>query len=175
MPPRPSTPVGELVIRRATVDDARAIARVQRQSWRETYTGKLPDAVVRGRPLAARAAALRRLIAGETSRGIQPVWVAEVTGDVVGFAWAGPSRDADRAGRLELFTIYVLRAHQGTGAGQGLLEAAIGSADASLWMLEDNPRARRFYERNGFVADGTCKDDDRLGGAREIRMVRGER
>jgi GNAT superfamily N-acetyltransferase len=162
----------DLVIRRATVSDARAIAHVQALSWRETYTGKLPDDVVRGRPLTARAAGLRRLIAGETSRGSQPVWVAERDGEVIGFAWAGPSRDADRRGALELFTIYVLRRHHGIGAGQGLLDAAIGSANASLWMLEDNPRARAFYERNGFVADGASKDDDRLGGAHEIRLVR---
>lgn len=164
--------MSEVTVRRATVDDALAIAHVHAQSWRETYTGRLPDAVVEGRPVADRAAALRRLIAGESSRGVQPVWVAERDGRVVGFAWAGPSRDEDHRDDLELFTLYVLEEHHGTGAGQALLDAAIGSSPASLWVLEDNPRARAFYARNGFVPDGRSKDDERLGGAHEIRMVR---
>lgn len=171
--PEPDVAPGpESVVRLATVDDAEAIARVHVRSWRETYTGKLPDAVIEGRPVAQRAAALRRLIAGESARGPQKVWVAERGGEVVGFAWAGASVDPDRRGGTELFTIYVLRAHHGGGAGQRLLDAALGDAPASLWVLEDNPRARAFYERNGFVADGTAKDDERLGGAHEIRMVR---
>jgi GNAT superfamily N-acetyltransferase len=162
----------EVVVRKATVDDALAIAQVHVQTWRETYTGKLADHVIEGRPVPERAAALRRLIAGESRRGPQTLWVA-VHGDaVVGFAWAGECHDPDRAGQTELYAINLLRAHHGGGAGQLLLDAAIGSAPASLWMLEDNPRARAFYERNGFVADGTSKDDERLGGAHEIRMVR---
>ncbi len=42
-----------------------------------------------------------------------------------------------------------------TGAGQLLLDAAIGAGDAYLWMMDDNPRAEAFYLRNGFVRDGS--------------------
>jgi ribosomal protein S18 acetylase RimI-like enzyme len=31
---------------------------------------------------------------------------------------------------------------------------AEGFATAVLWVLEDNPRARRFYERHGWAASG---------------------
>jgi RimJ/RimL family protein N-acetyltransferase len=37
------------------------------------------------------------------------------------------------------------------------------SGDAVLWVLEDNPRARRFYEREGWALDGERKEDEYLG------------
>ncbi len=33
--------------------------------------------------------------------------------------------------------------------------AAGGSTSARLWVLEDNARARRFYERRGWRRDGS--------------------
>ena len=51
--------------------------------------------------------------------------------------------------------------------GHGLASAAIetvlhamdrrGSTVASLWCLEENHRARRFYERHGWRLDGTSR------------------
>jgi RimJ/RimL family protein N-acetyltransferase len=38
-----------------------------------------------------------------------------------------------------------------------------GYGEAVLWVLEDNPRARRFYERTGWSLDGGVKDDSHLG------------
>ncbi|WP_019181450.1 GNAT family N-acetyltransferase [Microbacterium yannicii] len=165
--------MSDVTVRIATTDDALAIARVHLQTWRETYTGKLADDVIEGRPIPERAAALVRLLSGESPFGPQTLWVAEREGTIVGFAWAGDCRDEDRTGQAELYAINVLRAHHGSGAGQRLLDASVGDDAASLWVLEDNPRARAFYERNRFVADGATKDDERLGGAHEIRMVRG--
>ena len=45
-------------------------------------------------------------------------------------------------GRL-WFQLYVLRAAHGTGLGAALQEAAIGSADAYLWIMDGNARAER--------------------------------
>ena len=35
--------------------------------------------------------------------------------------------------------------------------------EATLWVLEENPRARRFYERAGWRTDGERKADERWG------------
>jgi hypothetical protein len=56
--------------------------------------------------------------------------------------------------------------------GQRLLDAVIGDRAAFLWVFRDNPRARAFYRRNGFVADGAEQVEDFFGGPVEIRMVR---
>jgi GNAT superfamily N-acetyltransferase len=59
-----------------------------------------------------------------------------------------------------VYAIYVDPEHWSTGAGRALMTAALDYLTASgprpvrLWALDGNERARRFYERCGFVADG---------------------
>ena len=72
---------------------------------------------------------------------------------IVGFASVGPSRDERGIG--ELYAIYVEPDQWSTGAGRALIERAEerlrhAYGEATLWVLEDNPRARAFYERGGW-------------------------
>ena len=79
----------------------------------------------------------------------------------VGFVAVGLSRDSGGDG--ELYAIYVLPEQWGTGVGRALIEAGeerlreLGHGHASLWVLEANPRARRFYEAAGWSTDGTTR------------------
>ncbi len=99
------------------------------------------------------------------SRPGRQVFVADENGRIVGFVSAGDSRD--EPGKGELFAIYVLPGAWGSGAGPALMETALvalrGYPSATLWVLEDNPRARRFYEREGWILDGTRRDVEILG------------
>ena len=52
------------------------------------------------------------------------------------------------------------------------MDASLGDEPSQLWMAKDNPRARRFYEKNGFVADGAERIDSSSNGLKTIRMVR---
>jgi len=83
----------------------------------------------------------------------------------VGFAWTGDSRD--EPGKGELFAIYVVPEAWGSGAGSALMASALEAlrsySSATLWVLEDNPRARRFYEREGWSLDGGRRDEEFLG------------
>lgn len=65
--------------------------------------------------------------------------------------------------------MYVRPDHHGTGVGTLLLEAVLPTRPAELWVVEANPRARRFYEKHGFVPDGARFVDDL--DIVEIRMV----
>lgn len=158
-------------VRPAREGDGAGIARVQYTGWHEAYTGRMPQSVLDGLDIERGTAYWTRVAAEAAGQ----LFVAVAADEVVGFASAGACRDDDAVpGRIELYAIYVLAAHYGTGAGRALLDAAIGDAPASLWVLEDNPRARSFYTREGFVPDGAVKDDDRWGEAlREVRLVRG--
>ena len=67
-----------------------------------------------------------------------------------------------------MYAIYVDPAAWSTGAGRALMEHAeaelIASYDeATLWVLDDNPRARRFYELAGWETDGERKAEERWG------------
>jgi GNAT superfamily N-acetyltransferase len=88
-------------------------------------------------------------------------FVAEVDGRIVGFASIGPSRDEgvpEQTG--EIPAVYVDPSVMGKGVGRELLEEATaelrlaGFSRATLWVLEANERARRFYENEGWAWDG---------------------
>lgn len=91
-------------------------------------------------------------------------------GEIVGFVNHVASRDSEADGSVgEITTIYLLPEHFGEGYGRALMDAATatlreaGFAQATLWVLADNARARRFYELAGWSLDGASKDDE-LGG-----------
>jgi ribosomal protein S18 acetylase RimI-like enzyme len=78
-------------------------------------------------------------------------------GEVVGFTYVGPS---ETEGAVELYAIHVVPELVGTGAGRDLMVDAlerlreIGGERAVLWVLEENERARRFYDQGGWKPDG---------------------
>jgi GNAT superfamily N-acetyltransferase len=59
--------------------------------------------------------------------------------------------------------LYVVPSHWGAGVAQALhdhafgLLAGFGSQRCHLWVLEHNGRARRFYERLGWRANGDTR------------------
>ena len=167
--------MADVTVRRAGVEDAAAIAAVQVTGWHEAYTGRMPQSILDGLDVARSTRGWRRLLEDDNDPERGELWVAERDGEVIGFVASGRNHDEDAVPeRREVFAIYVLAAHYGSGAGQSLLDAAIGDHPASLWVLADNPRAHAFYARNGFVADGSWKDDDQWGEpVREVRLVRG--
>jgi ribosomal protein S18 acetylase RimI-like enzyme len=150
-------------VRRARLEDASAIAQVHAETWREAYEHVFGAERLAGVTVEARLAQWERILAA----GQSDVFVAAPDGVVVGFVSTGDSRDADA--EAELFAIYVLPDAWGTGAGSALMRAGIeamrlrDSGDAVLWVLDDNPRARRFYEREGWTLDGERKEDEYLG------------
>ncbi|RKQ34968.1 MULTISPECIES: GNAT family N-acetyltransferase [Kocuria] len=157
-------------LRAPAPEDAPDIAAVHTQSWRETYSGLVPERFLGDAARQARQRMWSQLLADPAAR--DRLRVAEVGEMIVGFAGAGRPEEKDPARELALRMLYVLRGHHGTGAGQALLDAVLGEGPAQLWVAEANPRAIRFYGRNGFRGDGTVLVDPALEKLREIRMVR---
>ena len=95
-------------------------------------------------------------------------------GKVVGFAGYGNATDKELPDAGELFALYVLPEYYGTGLGRRLTDAAlalIGQPKVALWVLKDNPRAIRFYEKYGFRADGREKTVSLGSPVPAIRMI----
>jgi GNAT superfamily N-acetyltransferase len=138
------------VIRPGKAEDAEAVARVQIASWQAAYTHLFSAEQLDAIPLAERTSFWERF----------PPIVAEIAGKVVGFVAVGNG---------ELYAIYVHPDHWGTGVGRALLRAGetrlreLRHSSAFLWVFEDNPRARRFYEAGGWSTDGTTKHAELFG------------
>jgi GNAT superfamily N-acetyltransferase len=157
--------MGELIVHVAGPEDADGIARVHVESWQVAYRGQIPDDYLDGLSVERREQVWRTWLRVEGRD--ETNWVAERDGEIVGFAGAGRSRDDDADERTgELFAVYVQADHWDTGAGAALMDAVVAFlrerfAAATLWVLDTNERARRFYEKGGWHADGARKDDDR--------------
>ena len=151
-----------MLVRPARREDAAAIADVHVQTWQATYEHVFGAERVAGIGDGRRAQWEERLAAPPPGR---QVFVAEDGERVTGFVSIGDSRD--EPGKGELFAIYVLPEAWGSGAGPALMASALEAlsrySSATLWVLEDNPRARRFYEREGWIPDGGRRDEEILG------------
>jgi ribosomal protein S18 acetylase RimI-like enzyme len=180
-------------IRPAVAADGLAIARMRAESWRMAYAEVLPEAMLAE---LTTPAAIAREGEWRSAHSMDGVLIAEEpdasdggpTG-LAGFAAFGPERGADddpypshsdppEHGRAELYAIYVVPRRWSTGTGRSLMEnvlalaAVSGYTDISLWVLEANARARRFYELAGFGPTGESIVLGRLGGVTEIRYRR---
>jgi GNAT superfamily N-acetyltransferase len=141
------------VVRPAELGDAAAIARVHVATWRSTYRGLIPDDFLESLSEARYEERWQRSLADEGMR----VYVAEDQREIVAFASGGRERAGEQDYKGELYAIYVLEEAQGRGHGRGLVRAVtggldeLGLADMIVWVLRDNRRGRRFYERLGGV------------------------
>lgn len=163
MPTPPDPPT--INVRPGVPADAQRIAEVHVQSWQAAYRGLLPDAYLDHLCAKRRVATWERLL--HDSQLV--IFVAEVDDPgVIGFASLSPCRDADASpNTAELSSLYLAPLFWGRGAGAALIREVIGSARSqrlhhlTLWVLASNDRARRFYEKCGFIPDGAEKTEHR--------------
>jgi L-amino acid N-acyltransferase YncA len=146
-------------IRSATVADAHGIAEVHVRAWQEAYAHLLPLDRLMALVPEERVERWRRTLDEDEEQA----WVAIHEDQIVGWATAS-SRDVTEHPRArELNGLYCVARVHGSGAGQSLLDAAIGVESAFLWSAADNPRAAAFYRKNGFELDGEQAEYPMLG------------
>jgi len=166
-----------MMIRIATAADAWAIARVHVLAWQTGYRGLVNDSVLDNLSIERRAAFWESVL----SRALpnQRTFVADFSGDVRGFVTGGRCRDEDSRTSGELQAIHVLPQQWDTGMGSALHDACINALradsfpDATLWVVEGNDRALRFYAKRGWKHDGAKKQQEWDGAIlNEIRLRR---
>jgi GNAT superfamily N-acetyltransferase len=155
-----------------TPHDASGYAEVQVAAWRATYAGIMSAEYLRDLDRDQVAARVRERLpdfpaAHKPTRAL----VATLAGRVVGIAAVGRASDAGNdfpSGQL-----WMINVHPdvwGTGVGTDLhsfalrVLLALGHREAYLWVARANARARRFYEREGWLATGV-EQRENIGGA----------
>ena len=174
-----------VLIRLARVEDADAIGSVHVRAWQVGYRGQLPDDYLDRLSIPQRQASWRTGLPDPDRTSTVLVAEDPADGHVCGFATVGEPRfagseDLDRTVVGQLYAINLEPEAWGRGIGTSLLHAASdrlaadGYREAILWTLRTNARARRFYEREGWVADGGEQLDEHEGVALdEVRYRRG--
>jgi ribosomal protein S18 acetylase RimI-like enzyme len=167
-------------VRRARIDDVPGIATVHVRSWQAAYKGLLPQDYLDRLDPADRVTLWRNAVLNADWPG-RGVLVAVLDGTLCGFAGFGPTRDADGDPRRtgEVYAIYLHPAAWSKGFGRDLMTGALASlagagyAQATLWVLDSNARARQFYANAGWAQDGAVTHDDSDGFAMtEVRYRR---
>jgi ribosomal protein S18 acetylase RimI-like enzyme len=165
-----------ICLRAAQSQDAKHLAAVFVSAWRHSYRGIVPEENLRSLDENEIADWLEKLI-GSTSSTTTAAESAHH--DVLGFCRHGP--DPEDAGRGHIFSLYVAPAASGRGLGSYLLAHALADLErrhldpVTIWVFEQNERARRLYTGFGFFPDATRRVEAEYG-AEEIRLCRlGER
>ena len=134
------------------------MAKVRIASWRETYPGLLPEPMLARLSIADEAIRWQRMLDRPRAWGGAVSFVADQRGSLVGYGSCSEQRALllrDRGFTGEISELYVLRCAQRQGAGSGLMKAMAGALlgrghrAMSLWVLDRNMVARRFYESLG--------------------------
>lgn len=148
-----------------TDDEIKGKAFVHWKSWHEAYPGLVDQEYLDALTL-------------EKCEKIAYSWpnnliVAKHEGRVIGFIGYGDrGNEAPNAG--EIFALYVLSEYYGKGVAQQLMKTGLEQlnhySQICLWVLKENQRAIRFYQKCGFIPDGQELNSPNIG-ATEIRMV----
>ena len=151
-------------------DDIMAISRIYEESWKYAYKGLIPQHYLESIPEGRWVANLEN-----------PNWSTLVcvdNGRIVGTSSFCESRFSQFSGWEEIISIYLLPDYMGRGFGKVFFDSVIvelkkmGYRNIFVWVLEENLRARKFYEKEGFVMTDVYLDDN-IGGkdVREIRYI----
>ncbi|MFE9929292.1 GNAT family N-acetyltransferase [Streptomyces sp. NPDC005533] len=152
-------------VREMDAADIEAVSTIRVRGWQAAYAGIVPRTYLDAMTVEADASMRRQWFS--SPRGESMDLVAHGERGPVGWVCFGPCR-SPLPGPLrvaEVYALYVSPDLTGQGIGRMLLGEAHsrmegqGFGASALWVLRDNRRARRFYERAGYRADGAAQDD----------------
>jgi GNAT superfamily N-acetyltransferase len=154
-------------IRGASRADASSLADVHIASWRAGYSHVIPAEVMATDEFESERRSWWEKWSFHPSQRVA-VSVTDDEERIVGFAAYGPERERSNGftGRGELYAFYFDPGAWGDGSAAALIDhveerlGAEGFEQAVLWVLEDNPRARAFYERHGWTRSGITAEYD---------------
>lgn len=143
-----------MTIRYATIDDAYCIASINVNGWKTAYKGIVSNEELESLDIEKAKKNAREHIITKPHELV----VIENVNEIEGFIGFGKSRDEDVSlSCAEIYAVYFDSKYFGNGSSQHLMDwifnrlKEIGYEEVSIWFFKDNHRARRFYEKMGFV------------------------
>ena len=134
-----------MIIRKATEEDARQIAEIVVEDWKNAYRGIIDSDYLDALNVEERYQ--------REKQRYQVYTVAAEDREVLGFAWNETADD--EVSDCEIIALYVRYAKRNNGIGKILFRNSVeyfraaGKKKMIIWCLKDNAEARRFYEKMG--------------------------
>ena len=150
-------------IRNAMPEDMPLLGHIMAASFHSAFSAFISTETL---DACAQQESCSALLTGVFQEGEMHILVGEHSGMLV---WQRTNEGA------EIVAIHSLPESWGTGLGHAMLKTAleqIGDGPVHLWAFKENSRARRFYEKHGFLWDGAERVSE-FDGALEVRYVRG--
>lgn len=147
--PSAPVPIGDVVLREATMDDLQPLAELHVRTFNETHVGPFGS----GPSYSTREWQWREKLAEADATNFVLVLQTGVN-QLVGFIWCHPTKDNPKW-MARLNKIYLLREYQRRGLGKRLVAAAVdrllahGLNSMALFTEPDNEPACNFYEQLG--------------------------
>jgi GNAT superfamily N-acetyltransferase len=148
-------------IRPAKVKDASIFAEVFVRAWQKGDRGIRPDWFLDALSVTGYFRSWKQRLSEMPANEVS--FVAELNGALVGFLHGKPADPHGLERVVELGLLNVHPDYWSHGVGSALLKAFVdwaiqrGAGKMILWVASANSRARGFYERHGWTADGTVR------------------
>lgn len=150
----------EYYIRYADINDSKVLGYIHSQSWKIAYKRIIPDLILDNISAEDREQYFYKTLSEKLEKDV----LILKNNNPVGFMTLGKCRDEDCDSDWgEIWGIYLLPTYWNQGLGTELIKWGINELKnrsfkkISLWVLEENINARKFYEKLGFHHDGTVK------------------
>lgn len=148
-------------IRHAEINDCSIMGAIHSESWKVAYKGIVPDPVLDNMS----AEKSEKKFYNSFMQGVENNVIILNDDQAVGFMCLGKCRDDDLDNSFgEIWGIYLLPSFWEQGIGTKAINWGINYLKnrrynkISLWVLENNIKARKFYEKLGFIHDGMIKE-----------------
>ena len=150
-------------IRVAGVADASVVGKVHSEAWKSAYRGSFPDGFINGDTASKRTDEFLNSIKDDK----YTYYLLQESNQTAGIVKTHAEENS-----LEIESFYILNEYKGKGLGSRFIDFIKNSAKPEcifLWVLENNSKARHFYENNGFVMTG---DSRMINRGIELKQIR---
>lgn len=148
-------------IRYATYVDAKILGQIHALSWKVAYKNIVPDEILDNITIEKRIKFFEKAL----TEGWEEDALIFKDDIAVGLICIGKCRDNDKDESTgEIWGIYLHPNYWNQGVGTELITWGLNELkhinfkEITLWVLENNLNARKFYEKMGFSHDGTIKE-----------------
>ena len=150
-----------ILIRKAVPSDAYEYAACHIACWKAAYRGIISDEYLNNMSIEQMAKNNQEAL---SEPSLHTFYCVEYSGKIVGRLVLSKSRDEDKPDSGEIAAMYLIDSFWGRGYGREMMDFSLqelkrtGYSEVFLWVLEDNHKARQFYEKFGFAFDGAKKE-----------------